>query len=659
MTKDVSKITDIAIKLNLITADDICQYSVVELVYKIINKVNEVIEVIGIQNDDIQSLLNDGMPEEVMAHFNKILADGTLETFINQTVLANINQKVNQTDATLKTKVTVNQPSSITSVMLSQEVKEQMTGGSVAVVGKNAVLNENIANGQVTREKTNFYDYSLDGNLVNDLTVTKGKGYYSNGTAVETGLTSMITIHKSDLNFVDGIVKIRYNRPCEFAFWGKQKEFISGYYGQHVDDNQTADITNIPTTADYVTITFPSTDIDSIVICKSENYVTGLKPIYIDDNLLIKPDQLLSGIDVAKIADFKLNPQGNLISRLNTVKGYYYWFEDGSKRVSPNDYTVSYPLDVTKTYVINFDTVVTYWDENGQFISGRPYGSLSGTTNTEWITPDRHPSNAKEIRVVVYGTDHDIAVFAEKDFFKKDLKTSYYIEGLVEDSKVSGYLSSNPLNNKKAVFLGDSWCAGNAEGGGGWCQRIKESNPTLTVVNYGQHGADWAQGNLFFLDVEEKMAEIKSSDYVIIEAYTNGLYGDVSGLSKSLGSIDEFTYMSLEQIEALPDTYAKDLEKFMFRIASECHGKKIGLMFPYKSVDHLRENNAFRQFRPEVIKCANKYNIPIFDNFNGCNIPSWDAELRKDYYFQNDGCHLNGKGYDIITPPIEKWIKTL
>ena len=62
------------------------------------------------------------------------------------------------------------------------------------------------------------------------------------------------------------------------------------------------------------------------------------------------------------------------------------------------------------------------------------------------------------------------------------------------------------------------------------------------------------------------MNVIKNSDYIIIEAYTNGLYGAVSELEKPLGTIDVFTYLTLEQIEALPNTYAKDLEKFLFRM---------------------------------------------------------------------------------------------
>ena len=655
MTKNISKITDIAIKLNLITADDICQYSVIELVYKIINKVNEVIEVIGIQNSDIQYLLNEGMSEEVMTHFNKILADGTLETFINQTVLANINQKVDQTDATLKTKVTVNQPASITSVMLSQEVKEQMTGGSVAVVGKNAVLNENIANGQVTREKTNFYDFSLDGNLVNEITVTKGRGYHSNGNLNETGTKAMITIYKSQLNFVDGGIQIVYNRACDFAFWGAENEFISGYYYQHVNDTQTAEMANIPVTADHVTITFELTNVNSIVVCKKQNYKAGLKGIYTDKRLSLSADQLTGKIDMTQLGDIKIYPNGNLITRLNTIKGYYN--TDGKYVADAQSVVIE--LEEGQKYKFNFNTIYTFWDENEKFIKGAHQGSLSGTTNTADFNSTNIPSNAKVLKMLIFDEDVNRAVLSKTDYFKVGLKPQYIIDGLVASDKDESSSIVNPLHGKKAVFLGDSWCAGNAESGGTWASRIKTNNPSMTVTNYGLHGADWAQCSIHVLDHADRLAVMKDADYIIIEAYTNGLYGDVSGLSKPLGEINEFNYMRLQQIEALPDTYAKDLERALYRIVTECTGKKIGVIFPYKAVAHLSETNAFRVFRPQVLACCRKYNIPVFDNFDGCNIPSWHTEMRKEYYFQNDGVHLNAKGYDLITPPIEAWMKTL
>ena len=660
-------IREIARRMNLVTIDDMCRYSIPQLVLMIANKMNELIdgvgqfesdvdEIVKSQNEKIQHLLGEGLLLEVENVFNEWFKDGTFDTLINQSALKKVNERIDETMVQLSQKL--DKSGIVTMSNMGQDVKEAMTGGSVAVVGKDMVLSENIVNRQVTREKTNYYNYLYDGNLVNPLSIVKGRGYYSNGELAEVSTKCMVTIYKDQVDFVN-THKINYSVGCDICFWGKQNEFISGYYWQHVNLDNPGVLDNIPVTAHHVTFTFNVDDIPNTIICKEEVYSKTLTPLYTDRELRVEPDQLLSGIDVGKIADFKLNPKGNLISRLNTVHGYYYWFEDGSKKYSDDAYCVTYPLDVEKSYVINFDSSVTYWDENGQFISGRMYGSLSGTTNTAWLNPDDYPSNTKEIRLLMFASDRGRAVFAEKDFFKKDLKTSYYIEGLVEDSKVSSYLSSNPLNNKKVVFLGDSWCAGNAEGGGGWCQRIKENNPTLTVTNYGQHGADWFQANLFFLDVEEKMNVIKDSDYVIIEAYTNGLYGDVSELSKPLGTVNEFNYLTLEEIESLPDSYAKDLERVLFKIATACHGKKIGLMFPYKAVAHLSPSNAFVTFRPQVMACCRKYNIPVFDNFDGCNIPSWHEELRRQYYFENDGVHLNAKGYDVITPSIENWMKSL
>ena len=66
-----------------------------------------------------------------------------------------LGARLNDTSTQLAQKVTKNR-GEITSADLSQEVKEQMTGGSVAVVGKNAILTENIVDGQVTHEKTDF-----------------------------------------------------------------------------------------------------------------------------------------------------------------------------------------------------------------------------------------------------------------------------------------------------------------------------------------------------------------------------------------------------------------------------------------------------------------------------------------------------------------------
>lgn len=50
---------------------------------------------------------------------------------------------------------------------MGQDIKEAMTGGSVAVVGKNSVLTENIVDKQVTWKKTNFIEHNYSLNLFN------------------------------------------------------------------------------------------------------------------------------------------------------------------------------------------------------------------------------------------------------------------------------------------------------------------------------------------------------------------------------------------------------------------------------------------------------------------------------------------------------------
>lgn len=576
----------------------------------------------------------------------------------SQEKIREIESELAQTNAQLSQKLDKN--GIVTMSNMGQDVKEAMTGGSVAVVGKDTVLSENIVNGQVTREKTNFYQYSLEGNLVNELSVIKGRGYHFDGRLNETGGMAMITIYKDHLNFVDGNVKISYNRSCDFAFWGKQNEYISGYYWPHVNDNSPAVIKDIPTTAHYVTISFNPSNIGSIVICKSENYVTGLKPIYIDDRLSIKPEQLIGGIDITKIGDFNYNKNGNLINKLTLHKGFYYNIDNGSVVYRAQNVTI--PIEDNITYSLNFDTHIAFFDTNGVFIKGYPQGSLSGTENVAHISKENKiiPENATTMSLLIFDEDLERGVLSDRNYFRTDLKPSYIIDGLISTSEnTEGTQIKNPLHGKKAVFLGDSWCAGNNESRGTWASRIKANNPTMTVTNYGLHGADWAQCSIHVLDNTERMNTIKEADYIIIEAYTNGLYGETSQLGKPLGEIDEFNYLTLEQINSLPNSYAKDLEKALYRIATECHGKKIGVIFPYKAVAHLSPTNGFVAFRPQVMACCRKYNIPVFDNFDGCNIPSWHEELRRQYYFENDGVHLNAKGYDVITPSIENWMKSL
>ena len=105
---------------------------------------------------------------EVTKELKKMYANGSLASLINDVLLQDINEQ-------LDTKASKNEVFSMAN--MGQDIKEAMTGGSVAVVGKNTVLNENIVNEQITYNKTNYVKTGK--NLYNkDLCVD---GYYYSG----------------------------------------------------------------------------------------------------------------------------------------------------------------------------------------------------------------------------------------------------------------------------------------------------------------------------------------------------------------------------------------------------------------------------------------------------------------------------------------------
>lgn len=75
----------------------------------------------------------------------------------------NLNKRLDKFSASLETKANIKDVNSKIWSMtnMGQDVKEAMTGGSVAVVGKDTILTENIVDNQITPEKTNFIDNTI------------------------------------------------------------------------------------------------------------------------------------------------------------------------------------------------------------------------------------------------------------------------------------------------------------------------------------------------------------------------------------------------------------------------------------------------------------------------------------------------------------------
>lgn len=111
-TMKEKNIRELAKRMGLISVEDVCKYTISQLVIMVANKVNELVdevwrfetdvqEILKTQNENIQYLLGEGLHLEVENIFNGWIQDGTFDTLINQTALKKVNERIDETNAQL------------------------------------------------------------------------------------------------------------------------------------------------------------------------------------------------------------------------------------------------------------------------------------------------------------------------------------------------------------------------------------------------------------------------------------------------------------------------------------------------------------------------------------------------------------------------------
>ena len=84
----VNKIKQVALRLNIITVDELCCYTIPELVMLIATRLNEVIEEINSIDKDLY--------DEVLDILTEWTGNGVFDEIINQSILKDINERVNE-----------------------------------------------------------------------------------------------------------------------------------------------------------------------------------------------------------------------------------------------------------------------------------------------------------------------------------------------------------------------------------------------------------------------------------------------------------------------------------------------------------------------------------------------------------------------------------
>lgn len=148
------------------------------------NRTEGIIDKNNIQDDLIKEL------QELYIEFNEKGIDNNIvrekvNYFIENSIkIQNINKQLIRHENKMKDKADkvdtykkIDVDNKIWSMAnMGQDVKNAMSGGSVAVVGENAILSENVVTRQIIKEKTDFFNYYE--NLLNPTPVHEGKVWY-------------------------------------------------------------------------------------------------------------------------------------------------------------------------------------------------------------------------------------------------------------------------------------------------------------------------------------------------------------------------------------------------------------------------------------------------------------------------------------------------
>ncbi len=216
--------------------------------------------------------------------------------------------------------------------------------------------------------------------------------------------------------------------------------------------------------------------------------------------------------------------------------------------------------------------------------------------------------------------------------------------------------AANPLYKKSALFVGDSLCQAlyeqNIQGFGnafGWAGRIFEWNQ-MEGINGGISAAslsDCRGTNVIIAQIKKQIG--KEFDYVIIEGGVNDAWD-----SAPIGEISPDFDSDFD-----PKTFSGALENAFKCAKDNFNNAKIGYIIAYQMpaapVESLLDMSPYFNRAKEI---CNKWNVPYLDlysheDFNKNQMKTHTQECLYDFI------HPNTKGYNVIAPVINDWMKTL
>lgn len=542
-----------------------------------------------------------------------------------QNLVVNKAEK-NYVDSQLETKAGKSEVFSMAN--MGQDVKESMTGGSVAVVGKNTVLKENIVDKQITDQKLNFLTVVSD-NLINKSDITHG-GFF-NGT----GVWSANSAYKTS-GFIPVIEGQAYKKKDSLGttFWDANYMFKGYITGTTVTPPAGQGIK-------YARVTFnssenlPQFNTGDTVKQYDDYKVTGdillMKTENLSEDISFPPKSLMGVVSV---------PTENLFDKSKAIYGYY----DGTGNfVTSNTYMISDFIEVSEgsSYVQKTVGYRSYWDVNKQYVrstSGEGTITVPMGLGIKYIRVITTPGSL-ESEMFVKGTSYPPAYipFSKYSFDPKVFKVE-------------------ATTTKKSKIDGLKWVAGG--------DSITAWNPSLNYVaqinaSHGTNGINYGLGGRA---IASRGSTIDATYKPMVQEYLN-FPADADIVSIFCGTNDFDSQVPLGNIDSTSPTEFFGALNILATGLIERHlGKKIAFLTPMQRRDS--ENTIPLTAYVQAVKDIGfNYGIPVFDMFNNCGLyPKNDLVNAK--YFTNssgtpDGLHPNPDGHKVFAPRIASFLESL
>ncbi len=350
----------------------------------------------------------------------------------------------------------------------------------------------------------------------------------------------------------------------------------------------------------------------------------------------------------------------NYFSQDNKSGGYY---NSNATFVSQSAYMVSHPIflrgGVTYKAVqgagLGASSVIAIVDESNNVL-----GKLTGIVSDGYITitppVDLYASfncgndaDTKRYFMVCENSEYPAEFVAFYDYVK------------LNDAVAGDEEGGSRLVGKSVIFAGDSICA-NANG---YPKLIGEKNKMnwrneavsgATIIDKDLVGSSFTISETDFGD---------GADYIILEGGTNDAdrIGSIlnGGEPQYYGSYDLTDYTT----EFQNSTFCSAVEMLIQRVVSGFPSAHIGFIIAPKmgvtSQGYTKETNNRRAYFETIIQICHKWGVPVLNLWDECTM---NPRIASHYtsgqdYLYIDGQHPTAHGYDLMTPFIEEWMKSI